>query len=68
MGWSAFTNVWKKLLEKEIVVPTRTIGNAKLFTLNKESEFVKKIVKLDFELTKFETDKLFAEKIVSKVI
>lgn len=57
VGWSAFTNVWNRLLEKKIVVQTRTIGNAKLFTLNKEDEFVKKIVKFDWEITKLEMDK-----------
>ena len=57
VGWSAFVPVWKKLIEKNIVVPTRNIGNAKLFTLNKEDEFVKKIVKFDWEITKLEIDK-----------
>ena len=37
VGWSAFTKIWKKLLEKNIIVPTRIIGNAKLFKLNKKS-------------------------------
>ena len=57
VGWSAFVPVWKKLIAKNIVVPTRTIGNAKLFTLNKEDDFVKKIVKFDWEITKLEIDK-----------
>ena len=47
----------KKLIEKNIVVLTRNIGNAKLFALNKEDEFVKKIVKFDWEITKLEIDK-----------
>src|SRR3989344_6976069 len=58
VGWSAFTNVWEKLLKRKIVVLTRNIGNARLFTLNKENDFVKKIVKLDWELTKMEIDKV----------
>ncbi len=62
VGWSSFTNVWAKLLEKKIIVKTRNVGNAKLFTLNKESEFVKKIVKLDWELTKLATDSFLSEK------
>jgi len=62
VGWSAFTNTWKQLLDKQIILPTRTIGNAKLFKLNKENPFVKKIIKLDWELTKLETNKLFEEK------
>ena len=58
VGWSSFTKIWNKLLEKRIIAPTRNIGNAKLFKLNKENTFVKKIINLDLELTKAETDKL----------
>ena len=57
VGWSAFTRVWKQLLEKNIIIQTRAIGNAKLFRLNKENPAVQKLVKLDLELTKLETDK-----------
>lgn len=57
VGWSAFSSVWIKLVDKEIVVPTREIGNAKLFKLNKKNPFVKKLIKLDWEMTKFENDK-----------
>ena len=58
VGWSTFTNTWTKLLNKNIIMPTREIGNAKLFKLNKQNQFVEKIIKIDKELTKFETDKL----------
>ena len=58
VGWSAFTKIWKHMLDKDIITPTRTIGNAKLFKLNKENPFVKKLIKFDWELTKIETDKL----------
>jgi len=59
IGWSAFTNVWTKLLDKKIITKTRTIGNAKLFKINKENPAVQKLIKIDLELTKLETDKLF---------
>ncbi len=58
VGWSSFTKIWNKLLEKKIITPTRTIGNAKLFKLNKENQFVQKLIKFDWELTKAEIDKL----------
>ena len=58
VGWSSFTKIWDKLLEKKIIVHTRNIGNAKLFKLNKEDYFVRKLIKFDWELTKTETDKL----------
>ncbi len=57
VGWSAFTRIWEELLSKEIIIPTRTIGNAKLFRLNKKNPFVTKLIKFDLELTKLETDK-----------
>lgn len=62
VGWSSFTRVWKRLLDKSIIVQTRTIGNAKLFKLNTGNPAVKKLIRLDWELTKFETDKMFKKK------
>ena len=67
VGLSAFTNIWQGLLNKEIIMSTRNIGNAKLFRLNKENVFVMKLIKLDGELTKLETDKIL-EKPVEKVV
>ena len=58
VGWSAFTRIRKQLLGKGIIRQTRAIGNAKLFRLNRENPFVKRIIKLDWELTKLETDKI----------
>lgn len=58
VGWSAFSMIFKKLLEKNIIKQTRTIGNAKLFKLNTENPAVQKLIKLDEELTKIETDKI----------
>src|SRR4030042_2131603 len=52
VGWSAFTKIWELLLEKEIIIPTRIIGNAKLFKLNKRNPFVARLIKFDWELTK----------------
>ena len=59
VGWSAFSVVFKRLLEKNIIKATRTIGNAKLFKLNTGNPAVQKLVKLDEDLTKLETEKLF---------
>ena len=58
VGWSAFSSVWLKLIEKEIVVMTRMVGNAKMFKLNKDNVFVEKLLKLDVELTELENDKV----------
>jgi|SRR3989344_6963571 len=64
VGWSAFTRIWGELLNKQIIVPTRTIGNAKLFKLNKKNPFVTKLIKFDWELTKLETEKLLKKNLV----
>ena len=64
VGWSAFTSIWQKLLEKNIIVTTRMIGNAKLFKLNKKNPFVEKLIKFNWELTKIETDKLTARNLI----
>jgi len=56
VGWSAFTGIWVHLIEKKIIVPTRTIGNAKLFKLNKANPAVKKIIQIDAELSKLALD------------
>mgnify|MGYP001566117267 CR=1 FL=1 len=57
VGWSAFTRIWRQLFDKEIILKTREIGNAKLFKLNKKNPFVQKLIKLDCELMKMEFGK-----------
>jgi len=64
VGWSAFTAIWKRLLDKNIITPTREIGNAKLFKLNKKNPFVEKLIKFDWEITKLETEKLSAKNLI----
>jgi len=59
VGWSAFSKVWKVFVEKGIVKHTRNIGRARLYKLNMENLLVKKMVKMYWEIVKFETDKLF---------
>jgi len=61
VGWSAFTRIWGQLLKRGMIIPTREIGNARLFRLNKKNPFVEKLIRFDWELTKLETDKLIKE-------
>ena len=65
VGWSSFTRVWKNLIEKNIVMQTRVIGNAKLFKLNAENPWVKELIRMDKVITKLETDKLLSKKVVA---
>ncbi len=64
VGWSAFTKIWSKLLDKHIILATREIGNAKLFKLNKQNPFVQRLIKFDLDLAKIETDKILGKRII----
>lgn len=61
VGWNVFTKIWKRLSDKNLIVKTREIGNAKLFRLNRENLVVKKLIKFDLELTKLESDKILSK-------
>ena len=65
VGWTAFSDIWPQLVEKKIVLPTRKIGNAKLFRLNIENPWVKELIKMDDIITKLETDKILSKKEVA---
>ncbi len=58
VGWTAFSEIWPHLIEKNIAVFTRKIGNAKLFKLNAQNPWVKELIKMDKLITKMETDKI----------
>src|SRR3989344_5325884 len=62
VGWTAFSDIWPGLVEKKIVTLTRKVGNAKLFKLNMENQWVKELIKMDNIITKLETDKLLVKK------
>ena len=66
VGWTAFSEIWPRLVEKEIVILTRKIGNAKLFKLNTKNAWVKELMRMDNVITKLETDKLLAQEMVVK--
>lgn len=62
VGWTSFSELWPKLIKKNIVTKTRKIGNAKLFKLNLENTWVKELIKMDKVITKLETEKLLSNK------
>lgn len=61
VGWSAFTKIWQDLLNKKMIVSTRTIGNAKLFKFNRENPIAKKLIQVDWEITKLATNQLIEQ-------
>lgn len=44
IGRTTLFRIFNDLLKNEIIVPTRVIGNAKLFKLNEENVFVQKMI------------------------
>ena len=62
VGWSSFSEIWPRLVEKEIVELTRPIGNAKLYKLNLSNLWVKELIRMDKTITRVETDKMLTKK------
>ena len=61
VGWTSFTRAWKRLLENNAVVKTRTIGKTKLSKLNAVDPTIQKLVVLHWEIIKEETNKDFVK-------
>ena len=58
VGWTSYSQIWPKLVKKNIVVFTRKIGNARLFKLNVDNPWVKELIRMDNIITKLETEKI----------
>ena len=50
IGRTTLFRIWEDLIKSKIIVPTRQIGNAKLFKLNQNSPFVRKMIELFDEM------------------
>jgi hypothetical protein len=46
IGRTTLFRIWEDLIDVKVIVPTRQIGNAKLYKLNQQNPFVKKMVDL----------------------
>lgn len=64
VGWTAFSEIWPKLIDRGIVIFTRKIGNAKLFKLNVNNPWVKELIRMDNIITKLETEKLLSQNLM----
>ena len=62
VGWSSFSDIWPRLIEKNVVELTRTVGNAKLYKLNLKNAWVNELIRMDKIITKMETEKLLSKK------
>ena len=50
IGRTTLFRIWDDLIKTKVIVPTRQIGNAKLFKLNIVNPFVKKFVEVFDEI------------------
>ena len=47
IGRTTLYRIWDDLINNKIIVPTRTIGKAKLYKLNKDSIKIQKLIEID---------------------
>ena len=64
VGWTAFSDIQPKLIEKEVIVFTRKIGNAKLYKINIKNQWVKELIKMEEIIAKLETEKFLKGNII----
>jgi len=50
IGRTTLFRIWEDLIQKKIIIPTRQIGNAKLYKLNIENSFVRKMIEIFDEI------------------
>ena len=50
IGRTTLFRIWNDLIKTKVIVPTRQIGNAKLFRLNIVNPFVKKFIEIFDEI------------------
>ena len=50
IGRTTLYRIWNDLVKNRIIVPTRVIGKAKLYKLNKENFVIKKLIEIDDRL------------------
>ncbi len=46
IGRATLYRIWDTLIDNTIIIPTRTIGKAKLFTLNVKNPKIKKLIEI----------------------
>ena len=52
IGRSTLYRIWDSLIENNVIIPTRVIGKAKLYKLNKKNKVILKLMEIDDALIK----------------
>jgi len=47
IGRSTLYRIWENIVKNKIIIPTRVIGKAKLFKLNKDNKKIQKLIEID---------------------
>lgn len=68
VGRTTLYRVWSKLIEKKIIIPTRIIGKAKLYKLNKDNIAINKLIEIDNTLVLEDLKKRSGNKKVEAVM
>ena len=50
VSFNTLETLWDNLLEHNMITPTRKIGNSQMYTLNRKSPIVKKLMEIDKSL------------------
>ena len=50
IGRTTLYRIWSDIIKNKIIVPTRIIGKAKLYRLNKDNFVIKKLIEIDDKL------------------
>ncbi len=50
IGRTTLYRIWDDLIKNRIIVPTRIIGKAKLYSLNKDNFVIQKLIEIDDKL------------------
>lgn len=56
VSWSTMHAILKRMLKQGTLVKTRKVGRAQLYRLNEKSEFVKRLIAFDWEITRLVCD------------
>ena len=67
IGRATLYRIWDSLIKNEVIIPTRVIGKAKLFKLNKENPKIKKLIEIDDMLIMDEIKKHSKKEVVMKI-
>lgn len=64
IGRTTLFRIWDDLIKNQIIKPTRQIGNAKLYKLNIENPFIKKLIEL-FDSILMSSEVMMKKKVVA---